>query len=61
MRNMLIRKKSLKIQERLGMRIGIAYGTSKTPVVRSVREALEALREIYNSGFKTFLLPKDLF
>lgn len=61
MRNMLIRKKSLKIQERLGMRIGIAYGTSKTPVLRSVREALEALREVYNSGFKTFLLPKDLF
>lgn len=58
---MLIRKKSLKIQERLGMRIGIAYGTSKIPVVRSVREALEVLREIYNSGFKAFLLPKDLF
>jgi len=29
--------------------------------LRSAREALEALREIYNSGFKAFLLPTDLF
>ena len=32
MYDVLIRKKVLKIQERLGMRIGIPYGISKIPV-----------------------------
>ena len=58
---MLVRKKSLKIQERLGMNIGVAYGVSKNPVVKTVEEALEALRELYQIGFKAMVLPKELF
>ncbi|UCC91482.1 MAG: hypothetical protein JSV39_04190 [Candidatus Aenigmatarchaeota archaeon] len=58
---MLIRKKSLKIQERLGMRIGVAYGSSKIPVVRTPSEALRVLEEMYRVGFRAFLLPRELF
>ncbi len=58
---MLIRKKSLKIQERLGMRIGVAYGSSKIPVVRTPGEALSVLEEMYRVGFRAFLLPRELF
>ncbi|MFH1237444.1 MAG: TIM barrel protein [Candidatus Aenigmatarchaeota archaeon] len=58
---MLIRKKSLKIQERLGMRIGIAYGSAKTPVVKKPSEALNVLEDLYRVGFRAFLLPKELF
>ena len=58
---MLIRKKALKIQERLGMRLGIAYGTSKMPVVRTSTQALTVLREFYKIGIKAFVLPKELF
>jgi deoxyribonuclease-4 len=58
---MLIRKKSLKIQERLGMRIGVAYGSSNTPVVKSASEALRVLEDLYRVGFRAFLLPKELF
>lgn len=58
---MLIRKKSLKIQERLGMRMGIAYGSSRIPVVRSAKEALGVLEDLYRVGFRAFLLPKELF
>ncbi len=58
---MLIRKKSLKIQERLGMRIGVAYGSSNIPVVRNANEALSVLEDLYRVGFRAFLLPKELF
>jgi deoxyribonuclease-4 len=59
--DMLIRKKALKIQERLGMRIGIAYGTKKCPVVRTTQEALDVLRDLYKIGLKAFVLPKEMF
>jgi len=58
---MLVRKKSLKIQERLGMRIGVAYGSSNTPVIRSPQDALNVLEDLYRVGFKALLLPKELF
>ena len=59
--DMLIRKKALKIQERLGMRIGIMYGVSGMPVVRTTDQALNALRELYKIGMKAFVLPKEMF
>jgi endonuclease IV len=58
---MLVRKKSLKIQERLGMNIGVAYGVSKIPVVKTIEETLGALRELYQIGFKALVLPRELF
>lgn len=58
---MLIRKKSLKIQERLGMRIGIAYGSSRTPVVKTPFQTLGVLEDLYKVGFRAFLLPRELF
>lgn len=58
---MLIRKKALKIQERLGMRIGIAYGTARTPVVKTTAQALDVLKDLYKIGLKAFVLPKELF
>lgn len=58
---MLIRKKSLKIQERLGMNIGVTYGISGTPVVKTIDQALEVLRELYKIGFKALVLPRVLF
>ena len=61
MYDMMIRKKALKIQERLGMRLGVAYGTSKVPVVRTTDQALEALRELYKVGLRAFVLPKEFF
>ncbi|RLI96653.1 MAG: hypothetical protein DRO99_04130 [Candidatus Aenigmatarchaeota archaeon] len=61
MYDMMIRKKMLKIQERLGMRLGIAYGTSKVPIVKTTEQALEALRELYKVGLRAFVLPKELF
>ena len=57
----MIRKKTLKIQERLGMRVGIAYGIAKNPIVRTAEEAENALTELYKVGFRAFLLPKELF
>lgn len=57
----MIRKKALKIQERLGMRVGIAYGTSKTPVSKSVGDVLSALELLYQSGLKAFVIPGQLF
>jgi len=59
--DMLIRKKLLKIQERLGMRIGIAYGISSSPVIKTAGEAMNVLRELYKVGVKAFVLPKDMF
>ena len=58
---MMIRKKALKIQERLGMRLGIAYGTSRIPVVKNTSQALSVLRELYKIGLKAFILPRELF
>jgi len=58
---MLIRKKSLKIQERLGMNIGVTYGISGIPVVKTIDQALEVLRELYKIGFKALVLPRVLF
>ena len=57
----MIRKKALKIQERLGMRVGIAYGTSKIPIVKTVSEALQALEILYQSGLRAFVLPSQMF
>ncbi len=59
--DMLLRKKMLKIQERLGMRIGISYGISSIPVIKTPADAMNALRELYKVGAKAFVLPKDMF
>ncbi len=59
--DMLIRKKALKIQERLGMRIGVMYGISSMPVVRTTDQALNVLRELYKIGMRAFVLPKEMF
>lgn len=61
MYDMLIRKKNLKIQERLGMRLGIAEGIHKIPVAKNVDDVLEILRELYKIGLKAFVIPKDVF
>ena len=57
----LIRKKMLKIQDRLGMRIGIAYGTQKIPVADSITNVINVLNELYKLGIKAFVLPNELF
>jgi deoxyribonuclease-4 len=59
--DMLIRKKVLKIQERLGMRLGIAYGCRDRPVVKSIEDVMFTLRELYKAGLKAFVLPRELF
>lgn len=59
--DMLIRKKALKIQERLSMRLGVMYGVSKIPVADTPQKTLEVLRELYKIGMKAFVLPKELF
>jgi deoxyribonuclease-4 len=59
--DMLIRKKALKIQERLSMRLGVMYGISSMPVVKNVDQTLNVLRELYKIGMKAFVLPKELF
>jgi deoxyribonuclease-4 len=59
--DMLIRKKALKIQERLGMRIGVMYGISGMPVARTTDQVLSVLRELYKIGMKAFVLPRELF
>ncbi len=58
---MLTRKKSLKIQERLGMRVGVAFGIKKKPIVKTTKDVLDALSELYKVGFKAFVLPKEFF
>jgi hypothetical protein len=58
---MLIRKKSLKMQERLGMKVGVTYGVSSIPVVKTIDQTLEVLRELYKVGFRALVLPPDLF
>lgn len=57
----IIRKKVLKIQERLGMRIGVNYGSRKIPVVRTTAQTLDVLRDLYKVGIKAFVLPRELF
>jgi hypothetical protein len=59
--DMIVRKKALKIQERLGMNIGIAGGISSIPVVRTSTQALTVLRELYKVGLRAFLMPRELF
>ena len=59
--DMLIRKKALKIQERLSMRLGVMYGISRIPVVKDVNQTLDVLRELYKIGMKAFVLPRELF
>ena len=61
MYDMLIRKKALKIQERLGMRIGIMYGTTKRPIVKNPAETLDVLKDLYKIGLRAFVLPKEMF
>ncbi|RLJ08441.1 MAG: hypothetical protein DRP12_00605 [Candidatus Aenigmatarchaeota archaeon] len=61
MYDMLIRKRALKIQERLGFRLGIPYGTKRLPVVRNREEVLQVLKELYRVGLRAFVLPKELF
>ncbi|MBN1896787.1 MAG: hypothetical protein JW789_03635 [Candidatus Aenigmarchaeota archaeon] len=58
---MLIRKKALKMQDRLGMKIGVTYGVSTIPIVKTIDQALEALRELYKVGFRALVLPPELF
>jgi hypothetical protein len=59
--DMLIRKRALKVQERLNMRLGVMYGISSVPVVRTTDQTLHVLRELYKIGMKAFVLPRDLF
>jgi hypothetical protein len=59
--DMLIRKKALKIQERLGMRLGLMHGISSIPVVRTPAQCLDALREMYKIGMRAFVIPKEMF
>lgn len=61
MYEMLIRKKALKIQERLGMRIGISGGISKIPSPKNATEVLDVLRELYKIGLKAYVLPISFF
>ncbi|MBI2675117.1 MAG: hypothetical protein HYX24_01565 [Candidatus Aenigmarchaeota archaeon] len=58
--DILVRKKVLKIQERLGMRIGIPYGT-KDILADNQKSTIEVLKELYKIGLKSFVLPKELF
>lgn len=58
---MLVRKKSLKIQERLGMKMGVTYGVSSIPVAKNVDQTIEVLRELYKVGFRALVLPPELF
>jgi deoxyribonuclease-4 len=55
----LIRKKMLKIQDRLGMRIGIEYGTEAIPIANTTPKVIDVLNELYKLGLKAFILPKE--
>lgn len=59
--HMLIRKKYLKIQERLGMRVGVADGIDDIPVAKKPEDVLKILEELYKVGLKAFLMPQELF
>lgn len=43
------------------MDIGVTYGVSSIPVVKTIDQTLEVLRELYKIGFKALVLPRDLF
>ena len=58
---MFIRKKYLKIQERLGMRIGVAEGIDEIPVAKTAEDVIKILDELYKVGLKAFLMPQDIF
>ncbi|MBN2101750.1 MAG: hypothetical protein JW716_02680 [Candidatus Aenigmarchaeota archaeon] len=58
---MLIRKKYLKIQERLGMRVGVAEGIADIPVAKTPTDVLTILEELYKVGLRAFLMPQQLF
>lgn len=58
---MLIRKKAIKIQERLGMRLGVVDGTSSRPIVKNLSDVTVALNDLYRVGLRAFVLPKELF
>lgn len=49
------------MQDRLGMKIGVTYGVSTIPIVKTIDQALEALRELYKVGFRALVLPPELF
>ncbi|MFH1294768.1 MAG: hypothetical protein ABIH90_02390 [Candidatus Aenigmatarchaeota archaeon] len=59
--DVLIRKKLLKIQERLGMRIGIVGGTQKMPAPRTRQEVIDVLLDLYKIGIKAYVLPNEFF
>jgi len=59
--DMLIRKKALKIQERLGMRLGLMHGISSEPIIKTPAQCLDALREMYKIGMRAFVIPKEMF
>lgn len=59
--DVLIRKKLLKIQERLGMRIGIVGGTQKNPAPRTRQEVIDVLLDLYKIGVKAYVLPNEFF
>ncbi len=61
MYDMMVRKKMLKIQERLGMRIGVSGGINKIPVVRNTKNLLEVLEELYRIGLRAFVIPREYF
>ena len=58
---MLIRKKALKIQERLGMNLGVSGGVSSIPVIETTDQAMEVLREMYKVGLRALVLPPEFF
>jgi deoxyribonuclease-4 len=43
------------------MRIGVAYGSSIVPTIKTPEQAMKVLEEIYKVGFRALLLPHDLF
>jgi len=59
--DMMIRKKMLKIQERLGMRIGVSGGISRIPLVRNTKNLLDVLEELYRLGLRAFVIPREYF
>ena len=61
MQDMLVRKKLLKIQERLGMRVGIVGGTKRNPDPRTTAEVLDVLKDLYAVGVKAYVLPTGYF
>lgn len=59
--DVLIRKKLLKIQERLGMRIGIVSGTQKLPAPHTREGIIQVLLDLYKIGVKAYVLPNEFF